>query len=247
MSGRTNRQVHVDALTEGLARYEDHALVFVDPLLASTTLVTSCAQGRRTWLASTAEEGRRRAWSLPRPILAGEPGLALGPDIDSGTGPARLIAMPETERPLVFVCPWASPLPALRPAVTFVACLRNITATVEALRPFDRVAVVGAGFGGSTRCEDQMVAAWIAGRLLGHGYHAGSLRTSREIARWSRADVSVMALGRGADHLRRMGHDEDLDFVLRRIDDLDVACLWTGSEVRVAWHAPVRGTATAAH
>jgi phosphosulfolactate phosphohydrolase-like enzyme len=245
MPGRTTRQVHLETLGEGLPHREGQALVFVDLFLASTSVVTSCAQGRRTWLAPTADEGRRRARGLPRPILAGEPGLALGPDIDTGAGPSRLLDL-DAARPFVLVCPWVSLLPAKAPAV-FVACLRNMQATVSALAEFDDVAVVGAGYRGRVRSEDQMVAAWIANRLVGHGYRAGDLRTEREIARWAKADVSMLALGRGADHLRRLGRDEDLEFVLRRVDDLDLACRYAGAEVEEAWRVTEREAAATAN
>ena len=76
----------------------------------------------------------------------------------------------------------------------------------------------------------------------------GGLRTAREVDRWSRADPSVLALGRGADHLRRMGHDDDLNFALSRVDDLDLVCLYDDHEVRAHWPSrPLQSVAVAAN
>ena len=77
-----------------------------------------------------------------------------------------------------------------------------------------------------------MVAALMAGLFMERGYEAGDLRTAREVGRWSRADRSVLSLGRGADHLRRLGHDADLNFALSHVDDLDLVCLYSDSEIR---------------
>jgi hypothetical protein len=79
-----------------------------------------------------------------------------------------------------------------------------------------------------------MVAAWIAGRLMGAGYASGNLSTAREVERWAQADLSMLSLGRGADQLRRLGLGDEIDFVLRRVDDLALACSYRGGEVTVS-------------
>ena len=137
---------------------------------------------------------------------------------------------------MIFVCPTAELLEAAeRSPAVYVACLRNMSATVSAVAlRHDRVAVIAAGYAGQERSEDQMLAALMAGLLMDQGYEAGGLRTAREIDRWSRADPSVLALGRGADHLRRMGYDVDLNFALSRVDDLDLVCLYDDHEVRAS-------------
>jgi phosphosulfolactate phosphohydrolase-like enzyme len=119
------------------------------------------------------------------------------------------------------------------PAV-YVACLRNLSATVDALaESHDQVAIVAAGHGTDTRCEDQLAASWMARQLVAMGYEPASHQTVREMQRWAYADLSVVALGRGAEHWRRQGREEDVDFVLRRVDDLDLVCSYeTGGEVR---------------
>ncbi len=249
MQAQSRREVHIDAFADGVQRYPRHAVVFIDILLSSTTLVTSATQGRRTLVAASLDEGRRRARGLRNPILAADPGADAGFEFDSRTGPSRLSTLASPERPFLLLSPAvgffseAGQAPAL-----FVACLRNMTATIEALsQEHDEVVLVATGHAGQARCEDQMVAGWMGARLLELGYAPSGLQTIRAIERWGRADLSVLALGRGADHLRRLGRDEDLDFVLQRVDDLDTVCRYHADEVRATWPAPVHRVAAMAH
>ena len=248
MQGHRRRIVQIDALLAGVERHADDALIVVDLLLASTTLVTSAAQGRKTLLAHSADAARRQAEGLLDPLFATEAGGG-GEHFEGTAGPVYLSTLTSPKRPLIFACPTAELLAAAarRSPAVYVACLRNMTATVSAaaLR-HDRVAVIAAGYGGQERSEDQMMAALMAGLLIDRGYEAGDLRTAREVARWSRADRSVLELGRGADHLRRMGHDADLNFALSRVDDLDLVCLYDEHEVRASVsEMPLQGVAAA--
>jgi phosphosulfolactate phosphohydrolase-like enzyme len=246
MHSRTAREVQIDPGAESIHGSPLDAIVLIDVLLSSTTVVTSVAQGRRTVLAATVEDGRQRARALPNPILASEPGLQSASEFDEATGPSTLSSLPGPERPLVLLSATARLLPGTEPApAIYVGCLRNLSATVEMLDlHHERVALVSVGHDGQARCEDQLVAGWIAGRLLERGFTPASLHTSREIERWSRADLSVVALGRGAEYLRRLGRSADLEFVLSRVDDLDVACRHHGPEVGAAWLAPIRVAAS---
>src|SRR5262249_23105966 len=171
-----------------------------------------------------------------------EAGLT-GADVsDLGTGPLALEGREGRPQDLVVVSPAARILydAQAAPAV-YVACLRNMSATARLIAErHDRVTLVGAGHGGEIRTEDQMVAAWIAGKLLREGFEASSLQTAREVDRWSRADVSLAALGRGAEHLRRVGRGRELDFVLSRVDDLDFACRFQAGELVEVRPAPAR-------
>ena len=69
MQGHRRRIVQIDALLAGVERHADDALIVVDLLLASTTLVTSAAQGRTTLLAQSAEAARRQAEGLLDPTV----------------------------------------------------------------------------------------------------------------------------------------------------------------------------------
>lgn len=130
---------------------------------------------------------------------------------------------------------------ASRAPAVYVACLRNMSATAQWLAErHNRVALVGAGYGGDVRYEDQMVAAWIAGMLIDRGFEAEGPQTLREVQRWAGVDVSVASLSRGAEQLRRLGRDADLEFVLSRVDDLDITCRYVAGELRGTWPVPVR-------
>jgi phosphosulfolactate phosphohydrolase-like enzyme len=157
--------------------------------------------------------------------------------------------MRSPERPLLLLSPVAGFLATTGGApASYVACLRNMTATVDAIaKEHARVVLVAAGHEGRSRCEDQMVAGWMAARLVERGYTPGGLQTARHIERWSRADLSVLGLGRGADHLRRLGRDADLDFVLHSVDDLQAACRYYRDEVRATWPAPLHRVVATAH
>jgi 2-phosphosulfolactate phosphatase len=231
MSSHTKNEVFIGTVGAVHDRGPESAMVLIDVLLSTSTAVTSVAQGRRTLLAPSVDEGRRRAEPLSNPILAAEPGVSNAGEFDPGTGPASLHGMDDTARDLVLVAP-STRIQGDEAPTVYVACLRNMTATAAALAErHTRVYLVPVGHEGDQRCEDQMVASWIARAMIGLGFVAGDLRTAREIERWSRADLSVLALGRGADYLRRLGRDADLDFVLNRVDDVDIVCRLRSSEL----------------
>jgi phosphosulfolactate phosphohydrolase-like enzyme len=242
MSTRGRQTLRIDALAESVFRHVDHAVVCIDVFLSSTTTVTSVALGRRTLIAASAEEARVRARGLSDAILAAEPGLARPRDFDGASGPKALEGRGDVARPLVLVSPAAQLLLNAQgsPAV-YVACLRNMSATADVLAErHEKVVLVGAGFGGDVRYEDQMAAAWIAAKLIERGFEAEGPDTVREVQRWGNADISLAALSRGAEHLRKQGHQADLEFALGRVDDLDVTCRYSGGELRGTWPAPLR-------
>jgi len=246
MAMGARREVQIDALADSVHRHVDRAIVCIDVLLSSTTVVTALAQGRRTLLAGTVAEARVHARGLTSPLLVSEPGLpgAEGPEFCGG--PLSLETGGDPSRPLVVVSPVAQLLHNARSApAVYVACLRNMSATAELLaQRHERVTLVGAGHGSEVRYEDQMVAAWIARKLMAKGFEAEGHYTTREVERWSRVDVSVAALGRGAEFLRRMGRGGELDFVLSRIDDLDLACRFHGGEMQQVWTTRVSSMAS---
>jgi phosphosulfolactate phosphohydrolase-like enzyme len=107
----------------------------------------------------------------------------------------------------------------------------------------EQVAVIAAGHAGQPRSEDQMVAA-DRGRLVKAGYACSNPSTAREVERWAQADLSMLSLGRGADQLRRLGLDDEIDFVLQRVDDLALACSYRGGEVTVSRRESARPAAS---
>jgi 2-phosphosulfolactate phosphatase len=114
----------------------------------------------------------------------------------------------------------------------YLACLRNASAVARHLYGMhERVAILGAGSRGQFRREDQMGCAWVAGRLLDAGYRAENERTSDLVSRWRHARVDELRSGKSADYLVRSGQQEDLEFVLSHIDDLDTVPSLVGREL----------------
>jgi phosphosulfolactate phosphohydrolase-like enzyme len=221
-----SRTVQIDAVPESAYRYLDcDAVVYVDVMLSSTTLVTAVAQGREAFLAFSADDARALAAGLTDPILACDGHLPPPSGFDTAVGPSVLEAQ-GPDRPLVLLGPWAQAIGGrwLGPEV-YVACLRNVSATAAHIaQRHRRVALIGAGDGHEQRCEDQMAAAWIARKLFDRGFEARGLGTLDEVDRWRSTDASLAGWGKSAETLRREGRQRDLDLVLGRVDDLDVAC-----------------------
>ncbi len=118
-------------------------------------------------------------------------------------------------------------------AVVYVACLRNLEATANELAGHHaRVAILGAGERGEVCTEDQMAAAWLAARLRKRGFELEGHNTVNEVERWGVPDVSLIGWSRAAERLRARGRAEDVDFVLRHFDDLDIVGAYSGGEVR---------------
>ena len=227
------KTVVIDQLSESAFRHLDSAIVCVDVFLFSTNAVTAVASGRRTIPVAWAEGARRLGAALGVSILAAEPDASAPTQFDTRWGPARLERREDVTRPLVLLSPTAQLLDnASGCPETYVACLRNLTATVEALASrHRRVAIVAAGQDGETRCEDQLVSAWLAQALVDRGFEPEGRLTHRELARWARAELAVTRLGKGAGLLRQLGRVEDLEFVLDRVDDIDLACTVVGGEI----------------
>lgn len=246
MSTHTKQRVHIDALAESVYRHPGHAIVCIDVLLSSTTVVTAIAQGRRTFLATTADQARAQARALNDALVLGDPGLPASEGLDLRSGPAALESRRDVSRPLILVSPAAQvAFNAQGAPDVYVACLRNMSATADLLAErHESVALVGAGHGCEVRYEDQIVAAWIARKLIDRGFDPDGLQTAREIERWGGTDLSVIALGRGAEHLRRLGRKDDLDFVMSRVDDLEVTCSFQAGEMRETWLSPLRSAAS---
>jgi phosphosulfolactate phosphohydrolase-like enzyme len=238
----TRRRVRIDAPLEGPSRKPDGALVCVDVLLFSTSVVTSAATGRRTLAASTASGALRRAASLVRPLLAAEERTPFPPGFEPHCGPASLQQRTDVERPLVLVSPTARLLEEARGGrEVYVACLRNLSATVSALvERHSNVVIMAAGDRGEVRCEDQVAAAWIARELLDRGFEAEDWPTVREVERWGSADLPVVKLGKGAEELRTRGHEDEVSFVLDHVNDLDFACVYVDGEVGPLTHVRQR-------
>jgi phosphosulfolactate phosphohydrolase-like enzyme len=229
------RRITIDILPDSACRYPDYdAIVCIDVLLAGTTLVTAASQGRRVFAARGPEEALALAGPVPDPLLAHD--LAAGRSaapVGIRVGPTALTRFVPAGRALVLISPFAELLAnASGPRQTFVASLRNLSATVAALEGHERVAFIGMGSGTEVRFEDQMAAAFMARRLLDRGFEVDGLATRSQVDRWAGADVALLSWGKSAEELRTTGHHEDLDFVLGAVDDLPIVCRYDRGEVR---------------
>jgi 2-phosphosulfolactate phosphatase len=117
----------------------------------------------------------------------------------------------------------------------YIACFRNISAIAEYLAGrHDRIAILGAGTRGQFRREDQMGCAWVAERLLQAGYEADNPQTSEYISRWKGISPEEIRGGRSAKYLRQSGQEQDLEFILNHIDDLDTVPALVDGELLMA-------------
>ena len=233
-----DKRVKIDAFAEGVWRCRDFdAIVCVDVITAGTTLVTSMAHGRRTFALP------------PRDPVAGSGQWLRVDDVefigrdgnDDVLGPRDLENRPDRERPLALRSSLDEVLAAAPPdRPLYVACLRNLSATVTHVAAHhDRVAIVAAGVGGESRFEDEMVAARIAGDLRAAGYAAEDRATAVAIERWRRGDVSLIGLGKSAERLRTLGLQAELAFITTHVDDVPIPCRLLGSELSAARPEPV--------
>jgi phosphosulfolactate phosphohydrolase-like enzyme len=234
------RKVKIDALADSAYRHlERDAVVCIDVLLAGTTLVTALSQGRRAFPVLTVAAALDVARQLENPVLALDGDEPAPREFQKNFGPAGLEG--SADGPLVLVTALASLLENTAGSkAVYVSCLRNLAATADFIaQADDHVALLGAGYGGEQRCEDRIVAAAMARRLLEMGFEPEDLTTVQEVSSWAQADASILALGKSADYLRRQRRDHELDYVLARRDDLDLVCVYEGGEVH-ATQSPQR-------
>src|SRR5438874_487734 len=94
------------------------------------------------------------------------------------------------------------------------------------------VDVVGAGTRGEFREEDQLCCAWIAHGLLERGFAAASGATEALVERWHDAPADAFLESKSVEYLRETGQEDDLEFVLSHVDDLDATFVLDGDELR---------------
>jgi 2-phosphosulfolactate phosphatase len=228
------RTVLIDCFARGLRTYPGtYGVVVVDVLRAMTTAVTGLALGRRCFPIPSLEVLPRLRSRLAHPLLVGElrGGVPVGFDLDNS--PAQLAERQDTARPMVLLSTSGTRLlfetAAMGPV--YAACLRNVTALVDAL--VDRhptVLVIGAGSRGEFREEDQLCCARIAGGLVDAGYEPAG-ETESIVRRWGGAPVAACTASRSVAYLRSTGRGRDVDFTLHHVDDLTVVPRLEGDEL----------------
>lgn len=227
--------VIIDSFPSSNGRYaKDYAVVAVDVIRASTTVVTAAASGRKCFPVTSVEEALQKRAELPGCLLAGEV-AGIKPDgFDLNNSPAHLARRSDLDRPLVLLSSSGTKLMvescAWGPA--YVACLRNYRAVAAHIgRIHERIALLGASTQGEFREEDQLCCAWIANELMRLGHQPENQRTLNLIEQWRRAPVGACASGNSAAYLRRSGQLDDLNFVLAHVNDVPMACRLVNGEV----------------
>jgi 2-phosphosulfolactate phosphatase len=241
--------VVIDCFPSSVARYvDDHAIVAVDVIRATTMAVTAVAAGRRCVVAADLQDAFAIRDRIGNVVLAGELGGDMPQGFDMNNSPAELAQRGEVHRPLVMLSSLGTQLmlEAGRSANgAYVACFRNFGAVARHLvANRGRVALIGAGSRGEFREEDQMGCAWLAEILVKAGYRPVNAQTTEIIERWSGAPATACETGNSVAYLRRSGQLHDFDFVTAHVDDLDIVCSVDGNEVRPWPHLP-RFTAAA--
>jgi len=227
--------VVIDCLPESAERYRDsYAIVVVDVIRATTMATTAVSLGRRVFPAKTTDEACVIAATLKEPLLVGELGGNKPYGFDLTNSPVEITARKDVHRPMVLVSSSGTQLllNAVGSKAIYLACLRNASAVARHIfGRHDRVAILGAGSRGQFRREDQMVCAWVAAKLLDAGYRDETVKTSDLVSRWRHARVEELRGGKSAEYLVRSGQQDDLEFVLSHIEDLDTVPSLVGGEL----------------
>ena len=229
------RSVAIDFLPGSVAGYrDDHAIVAVDVIRATTTAVTAVALGWRCFPSPSLEAAVPLAARLQNPLLVGELGGNMPFGFDMTNSPAEIARRTDIMRPMILLSTSGTQLlweGRTAPAV-YAACLRNYRSQVRHLAGrFDKVAVIGAGSRGEFREEDQLCCAWIADGLIREGYEVANQATLDVVSRWRGQPVDSFLRSPSVAYLQRTGQLRDLDFILDHVDDLEAVFALTGGEL----------------
>jgi phosphosulfolactate phosphohydrolase-like enzyme len=236
------RSVMVDAVSESpFRRPKCDAIVLIDVLCDTTTLVTAMAQGRQTFPSPNAPAALQVARSLREPLLAASDTETWRAGFEMFNSPSALAARTDV-RPFVLSC-WVGATLAENahswPDV-YLACFRNLSATARQLTlRHKRVLILNAPHDTDVRCEDQIAAGRIVGALASAGFMPSGIGTRETLDRWGRADVKLATWGRSAEELRRRRREADVEFVLSHVDDVDIACTYAKGRLVTAVSAPL--------
>jgi len=203
---------------------EGAAIIAVDVIRATTTAVTGVVQGRECYPVPSLEVAVPLAARLDNPLLVGELGGNRPYGFDLTNSPYELAHRTDVERPMILLSTSGTRLIAAPPRAehVYVACLRNWRAQARwMVGRHERVVVLGAGTRGEFREEDQLCCAWIARDLVEAGYAPHDERTRKLIRRWSEEPVEGLLVSKSVTYLRETEQEDDLDFVMTHVDDVD--------------------------
>ena len=230
--------VVIDGFPESALRYRDrYVIVVIDVIRATTTATTAISFGRRVFPVLTTDEAFVLASTLRDPLLVGELGGNMPYGFEMTNSPAQIVVRNDIHRPMILVSSSGTQLllNAKGSEAVYIACFRNISAIAEYLTGrHERIAILGAGTRGQFRREDQMGCAWVAERLIQAGYKAETPQTSDYVSQWKGVNPEIVRAGRSAEYLRQSNQEQDLEFILNHIDDLDTVPALVDGELVMA-------------
>ena len=219
-------------LLPGPSRLDQAAgvVVVLDVFRASNTVLSLLAAGvAGVWLLADLERARalRQAW--PQMLLWGERGGVMPPDFDGDNSPCRAARDPLAGREVILTTS-AGTQAVARLAGAQAVCLAsfaNATALVEYLTALAPAAVSLLPMGLEAKApaqEDQEAARYLAALLSGRRPDFAPIRQR------------LLACP-GADRLRRLGQDDDLEFCTT-LDSHQVVPLVSFEDFPIARPAP---------
>ena len=230
--------VVIDCFPDSALHYRDsYAVVVIDVIRATTTATTAISLGRRVFPVLTTDEAFVLASGLEDPLLVGELGGNMPYGFEMTNSPAQIAIRNDIHRPMILVSSSGTQLllNAKGSEAVYIACFRNISAIAEYLTGrHERIAILGAGTRGQFRREDQMGCAWVAERLIQAGYKAETPQTSDYVSQWKGVNPEIVRAGRSAEYLRQSNQEQDLEFILNHIDDLDTVPALVDGELVMA-------------
>jgi phosphosulfolactate phosphohydrolase-like enzyme len=227
------RRFKIDAFADSAFRYLDRdAIVCVDIITCTSTIVNAVAEGRRIFPAADIDTALTEGYRVAGAALAGEVDGLVPLGFALGAGPTEVSQLAPA-RPVVLLSPGTRLLVnAAAGRAAYVTSFRNISATAAHLAAsHERVVILGAGVGGEFRCEDQMASAMLGRVLVGYGFEPEDVATSDLVARWSGIEPELIRYGKSAAELRRGGREADLESICTHFDDLRLVCRMSQGEV----------------
>ncbi len=205
-----SRGTGASALQEAIVN--NHIIILVDVLRASSTIITALANGASAVIpASTVSEARRIAATLPNALLAGERAAKPLPGFDYGNSPLNFLSTKIQGRVIVLTTSNFTRVLGTPPASStiLVGAFLNIDHVVHTalglykLSPHP-ITVVAAGDLNRPAAEDDIASDHIIYRLT-HPDNPPSYASSEDIAR-------ELLVTRHASTLISLGYEEDIHF-----------------------------------
>jgi 2-phosphosulfolactate phosphatase len=181
-------------------------------------------RGGRSFPVASIEAAVPLAARLHNPLLAGELGGNMPYGFQVQNSPVEMERNVDPDRPVILLSTTGTRLLCEAAAVgtTYAACLRNARAQAEWLiERHGRVLLLAGESRGEFREEDRLCCGRIAKALLDAGYEPASAFVEELVKQWGDAPDDAFLGGHSVRYLMDTGQYHDVEFTLRRIDDLE--------------------------